>query len=1032
MKPHSGVKTFSVDACSPQLQQRLLDILETYLAEQEQGLLPDAAQLAAQYPEVAEPLTAYLNSLDFLHRAALGFRPTGQAPPGGVSEQRLGDYAIAREIGRGGMGIVYEATQISLDRRVALKLLPFAAVLDPRQIARFQNEARAAAQLHHPNIVPIFGVGCDRGVHYYAMQYVEGKTIAQLVHELRQLSHADAPDDHRGAISPLARDLSLGRLALSSDESTSGQPASASAGIPRDPTRPASDTTRQTHTHVSTDGCTRSRGFLRSVVNLGVQAAEALEHAHQMGVVHRDVKPSNLMLDVRGHLWVTDFGLAMTQTDPSLTTTGDLLGTLRYMSPEQVQGQRRVLDHRTDVYSLGLTLYEMLTLQPAFGDGEREKLVRRIIEEDPRPPRQLNKAIPKDLETVVLKAMAKEPGSRYATAQELADDLRRFLEGKPTLARRPTLADRAGKWAKRHKSMVCSAVALTLIALAGLITSILLIAGEHAHTKAALAKATENHQRAEDNLRRAEVHFRQARCVVDRFAARHAERLAHLPGAEQLRHELLSDALDYYQEFIKHARDDPALQADLAVAHFKVGKLTEQIGDGQKALAAYRRAEGILADLVERHPRAHKYRRDLALCHNNVGLLLSQAGNTAEARRAYQQAIGIQDRLTQEYPESAGLRSDLATSYGNLGLLQSQTNQAVQAEQSYRAGLRVQKDLVRAHPDEPKYLGNLAISHNNLGFLFSSSDPERAERCYLDACSIQKKLVESYPDKVKYQSDLALTYNNLGALQSRCGQLDEASTSHLQAIAVQQKLLDKAPLVIPFRRDLAISHNNLGRVYSRSNQPAEAYESFGRARATLVDLVDDYPNELSYHSSLGGILNNQGMVLEQLDRPEDAVAVYQEAIEHQRFALAHAPEVARFRDFLGKHYGNLGRALRAVSRHDEAAEAALAQRELWPNDPQRLSQLARELALAAGEIGTGKSDLSTEEASARRQYADHAVGTLRQAIEAGFNQLDHVQENSDLDSIRGRPEFGELIRRLTIDPRNDNAGRAANGSPDSS
>jgi tetratricopeptide (TPR) repeat protein len=719
------------------------------------------------------------------------------------------------------------------------------------------------------------------------------------------------------------------------------------------------------------------------------------------------------MLDARGRLWITDFGLAMTQTDPNLTMTGDRLGTLRYMSPEQVKAQRHVLDHRTDVYSLGTTLYELLVLRPAFGSRQREQLIRQIAEEEPRRPRQRNKAVPRDLETVVLKAMSKEPAGRYATAQELADDLRRFLDGKPTLARRPSLADRAGKWARRHKTLVGSAVLLTFVTLASLLVSTLLIAREHADTKAALEESRTSQRRAEEGFRRAELYFRQARGVVDHFAAHHAERLADVPGAELLRVELLGDALSYYRQFIAHARNDPSLEADLAVACFHVGTLTEQIGDKRAARAAYEEAKDVLARLADKHPDSVPYRRDLALCHNNLGLLASQLGNTAEARQAYGEAIRIQNRLIDEHPDADELRSHLAMSYSNLGLLESQTDQMTEAEKSYRAAVAVQEALVRAHPDEPKYLRNLAVSYGNLGYLYSQRDPDTAERYYRDALSTQQELADSHPQELKYRSDLALTCNNLGALLSRNGRLDEAKDSYLEAIAVQERLLEKAPLVLSFRRDLAIAHNNLGRVYTLSQRPDEAYAAFDEARTILETLVDDYPHELSYRSSLGGILNNQGRALEKLDRLEEAVAVFRAAIEHQRFAQSRAPEVVRFRQFLSTQYENLGRALSDLDRHREAFQAALDRRELWPGDPQRLYRVAAELASAAGEIGQPDGGSSEGDESATQEYQDQAIATLREAVEAGFTQLDLLQQDPKLDSVRNHPEFVELIGRLS-------------------
>ena len=190
------------------------------------------------------------------------------------------------------------------------------------------------------------------------------------------------------------------------------------------------------------------------MARLGLEAAEALEHAHQEGIIHRDIKPANLMVDAKGNLWVTDFGLARLQSDSGLTISGDLLGTLRYMSPEQALGKRVLIDGRTDIYSLGVTLYELVTLQPAFDGRDRQELLRQIAEEEPRPPRKLNGSIPRELETIVLKAMTKEPESRYATAQELADDLRRFLEHKPIRARRPSVWEHVAKWVSAHPSFV--------------------------------------------------------------------------------------------------------------------------------------------------------------------------------------------------------------------------------------------------------------------------------------------------------------------------------------------------------------------------------------------------------------------------------------------------------------------------------------------------------------------------------------------------------------------------------------------------
>ena len=456
-------------------ESRVIRAVQDYLALMESGRKPDRKEFLGRYPEIAGALAECLAGLEFVHAAApdLSHPRADPAAPGDIlAGVPLGDFHITREIGRGGMGIVYEAEQLSLGRRVALKVLPFAAAMVAKQLQRFKNEAQAAAQLHHTNIVPVHFVGCERGVHFYAMQFIEGQTLAAVIRDLRQLSRPEAP---AGAPASLAGELASGRWAPA--KHVRGDPRQTIAH-PREPglapTLPAEATTAPVAA-LSTERSTRSAAFFHTVANLGVEAAEALEHAHQLGVIHRDIKPGNLLVDAGGHLWVTDFGLARLASDASLTMTGDLLGTLRYMSPEQALAKRVAVDARTDVYSLGVTLYELLTLEPAYNGRSREEVLRQIAFEEPRPPRRLNKSIPAELEIIVLKATAKNPEERYQTAQELADDMKRFLEDKPIKAKRPSLRQRAQKWARRHKTVVRAAVVVLLLAVAALAISTTLI-----------------------------------------------------------------------------------------------------------------------------------------------------------------------------------------------------------------------------------------------------------------------------------------------------------------------------------------------------------------------------------------------------------------------------------------------------------------------------------------------------------------------------------------------------------------------------
>jgi hypothetical protein len=327
---------------------------------------------------------------------------------------------------------------------------------------------------------------------------------------------------------------------------------------------------------LSTQRATRSVDFYRTAARLMVQAAEALEHAHQSGVIHRDVKPANLLI-ARGQVWVTDFGLAQFHTSLALTRTGDLLGTLRYMSPEQAGGQHLPIDPRTDVYSLGATFYELLTLKPLFDGGDHRRLLRQILEEDPRPPRAVDRSIPPELETIVLKAVSKLPTERYATAQGLADDLRRFLDNRPILARRPTVVERVRKWMRRHPSVVVASVlVLLLLSIASVVVSAVVL-GERAETKkaytlvlaekekteaaykAAAASAESEQRRAEE----AEARLRLARRSVNELFQLSEEELADRRGMDRLRKRVLDSVLIYYRELLEQRADNPMAQKEL-------------------------------------------------------------------------------------------------------------------------------------------------------------------------------------------------------------------------------------------------------------------------------------------------------------------------------------------------------------------------------------------------------------------------------------------------------------------------------------
>jgi serine/threonine protein kinase len=538
---------------------RLVGATKAYLAELEAGRRPARAEFVARFPGLADQLAPYLDAIDMVHavplRSAARLR---DAPDETLPGEPLGDYRIVRELGRGGMGVVYEAVQLSLGRRVALKVLSFAAALDGKQLERFRNEAQAAAHLHHTNIVPVYAVGSERGVHYYAMQLIEGQNLAELVRQVR-------PPECGVKEPPGARETTH----------YSAQPQ------PAVPTPHAALRTPHASTAVamelSTQRAARSPEFYRTMAGLMVQAAEALEHAHQFGVIHRDVKPANLLLDGRGHIWVTDFGLAQFHTSRALTRTGELLGTLRYMSPEQAGGQHVPIDPRTDVYSLGATFYELLTLEPLFDGADHRRLLRQILEDEPRPPRAVDSSIPAELETVVLKAVSKLPAERYATAQQFADDLRRFLDNRPVQARRATAVERFRKWLRRHPSVVvATVVALSLLSVVSVVCAVLvldeqgktkkayeLVVGEQKKTEAAYRSAAAAAARERQRAEEAEARLRLARRSVDELFQLSEEELADRGGTERLRKRVLDSVLIYYRELVQQLDGDPMAQKEL-------------------------------------------------------------------------------------------------------------------------------------------------------------------------------------------------------------------------------------------------------------------------------------------------------------------------------------------------------------------------------------------------------------------------------------------------------------------------------------
>ncbi len=545
------------------------ELLDQFIERIQNGWPADPAAFAAEHPEHAEAL------LDILPAAAavVALREPSlleRGRPGHpfhLDSDRLGDYRIIREVGRGGMGVVYEAEQMATGRRLALKVLPRASAMDPRRLARFRVEAQAASALNHPHIVPVIAVGCEQGVHYYAMQFIDGCSLADVL-----------------------------------------------AGLRPWPGEWASRT--------------------RAAAELILQAAEALEHAHGLGVLHRDVKPANLLVEPSGHLWVADFGLARFLEGADLTRTGDVIGTLRYLSPEQASG-RPGHDPRSDVYGLGATLYEMLTLRPSFVGDDRQDLLRQIADREPVAPRKLDPAIPRDLETVLLRAMAKEPGERYGSAEELSSDLRRFLDGRTVLARRPGLWRRVTRWTLRHRSVVSAAALVLAVAVLGLAVGAGLLWREQS--------------RSRENLR-------AALTALDEYClstsgmefTRDPERAQEVRG-------LQLKALAIYERVLVQNPGDPEVRWGAARSYHRVANiLAGSRHRPEEVERAYREADRRLVLLVAAAPESLRFREESADTLSDWGAWLAQ--RKPEAGAVLRRALSAHRRLAAEYPGEARYR----------------------------------------------------------------------------------------------------------------------------------------------------------------------------------------------------------------------------------------------------------------------------------------------------------------------------------------------------------------------------------------
>ncbi len=797
---------------------------ESFVARFRRGERPSLEEYAARYPELADEVRELLPALVQLEcdlsvdGASGSFRGAAMSDAIGGTPRQLGDYTLLREVGRGGMGIVYEAVQQSLGRHVALKILPWHQVGESVQLERFRLEARSAARLHHTNIVPVFGVGEHDGVHYYAMQFIHGQGLDAVIDQLRRLRDgrpvlapaADGAGPVPGATvaEAVAIGLISGRLGAApppAGDPTLDGPAVASPAVgDTDPASYSSALTGRAGTGGSAD-----RTYFREVARIGRQVAEGLAYAHAQGILHRDIKPSNLLIDTRGTVWITDFGLAKAEGSNGPTRTGDIVGTLRYMAPERLEGHS---DPRSDVYALGATLYELLALRPIFGEGNRSGLVNRVLHDPPAPPRAIDGRVPRDLETVVLKALDKDPGRRYPSAEALAEDLRRLLADEPIQARRVTAPSGWPAGAGSNPWVAGLAAALAVVTLAALV----LITWKwreavdqrrlaDASSALALRKQTEADRSATLALQKqAEAHRQRAlaRKAVDEMYTEFAEKwLADRPLLENVQRDFLAKALAYYREFAREEASDPALLFEVGRAYRRVGEIQVALGQNEEARPDLQRACDLFKARLTSEPGHLDARRELARSHHALG--------------DSQKALEIRIALAADFPRIPDLRRELATSYHDFWV----TNM-----EYLRRSVAIWESLAAEFPDNPDDRLRLGQALRDVANRLSSEErwPE-SEPYYRRAYTIHEELVARYPGRPEYRLNSAWSNSGLSGLMVATGRGPEAEPYFQKAAAEFGRLVvDYPESVGHYRRFFFTSHKALAEYLGRTGRAAEA------------------------------------------------------------------------------------------------------------------------------------------------------------------------------------------------------------------
>lgn len=933
---------------------RLADVVDEYMQQVRDGQSPDPEEFAERYPELAEELRDVLPLLLLVEQPVAPESPEDPSPQAD-SPRRLGEYRLIEEIGRGGMGVVFRAVQESLNRDVAVKILPRSVIGDAQSRDRFLREATAAAGLHHTNIVPVYEVGNVDDTWFYVMQFIDGVSLEQLERDIRQ----------------------SGACPAAVVSSRPGNAGGRDTATPADSVGPASRKSASTSPAAPSATSGQAGGWYRSVARAGIQIADALEYAHSRGVIHRDVKPANLLVDGNGVIWLTDFGLAR-MGDGNLTATGQFPGTPRYMSPERFRGD---CSASGDVYSLGATLYELLTLRPPFVARDRLQLIEQIVSREPVRPRDIDRRIPRDLETIVLKAMEKEPRRRYASAIALMEDLRRFCAGEPIRARPVTGVERLVKWARRYPAVSVLALLLVVVGTVGLAVSswkwreaVL----ERDRRAAAQTRAEANLARAKDAVHRMLTHVGDVR-------------LASIPQMEKLRQQLLQDALEFHREFLVTS-DDPQTRRDVALTHSRLSEIQLMLGDPAAAQQSDRQCLALLRPLLHSYPDDGRTACCLAEALLQSAAALQSAGRLEAALDACREADTVLSELldTDAVPDRARLA--LTAGRTRAAEIHQQAGRYQESRQSADSALVAFAELSEPGRQSAVARRQHAATLICLGATLRQLEQHRdALEALQRAVAIGDELIRDDPQHRPDRETQAEAWQTLSAVCHRLGLRDQQQDASRRSVEQYQELARSFPHITEYRVQAGSAAIGLGITYAESGDYSSAEPWFRRGVRDAQEIAEEFPAVVEYQYQAARACRILGVFYYNSRQLALAPSVLQESIDRFQRLVDQSAEKPRFQLEIAITAHTLASCLRTQSELDAAIDwtrRAIALEEQVLPHSDNPARVRHKLSQEYRQLGELLADRDEESLDAE-DYLQQAVELERRVVSDAPDSVEH-------------------------------------------